>query len=63
MFWYRVFDKDDDGLISKKDLRKIMSSLGDRMTKKEIEMMVQEADADQDGYINCKGKNGFIVHF
>ena len=56
-----MFDKDDDGLLSVKELRKIMSSLGDRMTKKEIEIMVQEADADQDGFINCKGKTDFIV--
>ena len=56
-----MFDKDEDGLLRVKELCKIMSSLGDRMNKKEIEIMVQEADADQDGFINCKGKNGFIL--
>ena len=35
-----------------------MSSLGDRMAKKEIDVMVKEVDADNDGFINCRGKLG-----
>ena len=54
-FYLRIFDKDDDGVLTVEELRKIMSSLGDRMTKKEIDLMVKEADDDNDGFINCKG--------
>ena len=39
------------------DLRRIMTSLGDdKLSKKDVEMMVEEADKDQDGLINCEGK-------
>ena len=61
LFYYRIFDKDDDGLLTVEELRKIMSSLGDRMTSKDIDIMVKEADTDNDGFINCKGNISWQV--
>ena len=61
MIFCRVFDKDDDGLLSVSELRKIMSSLGDKMTRKEIDLMVKEADVDQDGFINCQGESQSVL--
>ena len=61
LFSCRIFDKDDDGLLTVEELRKIMSSLGDRMTSRDIDIMVKEADTDNDGFINCKGNINWQV--
>ena len=49
---FRIFDKDNDGFLTTDELRKIMKG---RMSKKDLDMMVKEADSDNDGFINCKG--------
>jgi len=49
---FKVFDYDDSGTISVAELRKVMSSLGEKLTDGEIEAMMREADADGDGEIN-----------
>ena len=34
-----------------------MTSLGDdKLSKKDVEMMVEEADKEQDGLVNCEGQ-------
>ena len=60
---FRYFDKDKDGFLTVPELRKIMTSMGDRMSKREFEAMVQEADRDNDGLINCKGRNYLHEHY
>ena len=47
-----MFDKDKDGFLSTDELRKIMK---ERMSKKDLNTMIKEADSDNDGFINCKG--------
>ena len=37
-----------------------MSSMGEKMPKKELDAMVKEADSDNDGLINCQGKIIFL---
>ena len=37
-----------------------MSSMGEKMPKKELDAMVKEADKDNDGLINCQGKIIFL---
>ncbi|XP_037075106.1 calmodulin-like [Pollicipes pollicipes] len=49
---FRVFDKDDDGFLSVAELRHIMTSMGEKMTKNEVDDMISEADKDGDGKIN-----------
>ncbi|KAJ1749677.1 Golgi Transport [Coemansia sp. RSA 989] len=49
---FRVFDKNDDGVISAEELRQVMNSLGEKLTDAEIEEMIREADVDGDGQIN-----------
>ena len=52
-----MFDKDNDGFLSVSDLRRIMTSLGDeKLSKKDLEMMVKEADSDNNGLVNCQGR-------
>lgn len=52
---FRIFDKDDDGLISVEELRKIMTNLGDKMEDEELDEMLQVADTKNDGLINYSG--------
>lgn len=45
----RVFDKNNDGLISSTELRRVMTSLGEKLSEEEVEDMIKEADQDLDG--------------
>ncbi|CAH0563823.1 unnamed protein product [Brassicogethes aeneus] len=49
---FRVFDKNNDGLISSIELRHVMTSLGERLTEEEVDDMIKEADLDGDGQVN-----------
>ncbi|KAJ8923113.1 hypothetical protein NQ315_001666 [Exocentrus adspersus] len=49
---FRVFDKNNDGLISSTELRHVMTSLGERLSEEEVEDMIKEADLDGDGQVN-----------
>merc|ERR1711874_106899 len=46
------FDKDGDGLISKSELGTVMSNIGMNPTEAELQDMVNEVDADHDGFVN-----------
>ena len=50
-----MFDKDKDGFLTVRELRKIMTAMGDRMPRQEFDAMVKEVDTDNDGLINCRG--------
>lgn len=53
----RIFDKDDDGFISVEELRHIMLNLGDKMTDRELNDMLEEADSYRgNGLFNYQGK-------
>jgi len=47
---FNTFDKDKDGFLTTDELRKIMK---ERMSKKDLNAMIKEADSDNDGLINC----------
>ena len=49
---FRVFDKDGNGFTSAAELRHIMTSLGEKMTDEELDIMLGMADIDGDGQIN-----------
>ena len=51
---FKVFDKEENDLISITELRHILSNLNDFMTEDEIDDMLFEADSDYDGFINYK---------
>ena len=55
IFFSRIFDKDDDGLISVDELRHIMLSFGEKMSEKELDEMISEANCDKDGHIDYEG--------
>ena len=49
---FRVFDKDRTGLIGTVELRHLMTSLGERMTEEEADLMIREADPNGEGVVN-----------
>lgn len=53
----RVFDKNNDGLISSSELRHVMTNLGEKLTQQEADDMLKEADMDGDGMVNYNGKS------
>jgi Ca2+-binding EF-hand superfamily protein len=54
---FKVFDSNNDGLISKDELKFVMQVLGERVwgetiSEEDLNIMFGEADKDMDGYIN-----------
>lgn len=49
---FKVFDKDNSGKISVKELREVMTSLGEKLTEGEVEEMIKDADTNGDGEID-----------
>ncbi len=49
---FRVFDHDNDGIISNEELKHVMVTLGEFMSEEEANEMIREADIDGDGLIN-----------
>lgn len=53
---FRVFDKDNNGVITSTELRRVMTNLGEKLSEEEVEDMIKEADIDGDGMVNYDGK-------
>uniref|UniRef100_A0A0K8SPY3 EF-hand domain-containing protein n=1 Tax=Lygus hesperus TaxID=30085 RepID=A0A0K8SPY3_LYGHE len=49
---FRVFDENNDGLISNSELRHVMTNLGEKLSDEEVDDMIKEADIDGDGMVN-----------
>ena len=49
---FRLFDIDEKGKISFKDLKRVAKELGENMTDDELQEMIEEADRDGDGEIS-----------
>lgn len=57
---HRVFDKDNNGVITATELKRVMMNLGEKLTDDEVEDMIKEADVDGDGMVNY---NGELIEF
>ena len=49
---FRVFDQDGNGMVSKEELRHVMTYLGEQLTDDEIDELMNTGDVDQDGFIS-----------
>ena len=49
---FRLFDDDESGKISFRNLKRVAKELGENMTDEELAEMIEEADRDGDGEIN-----------
>lgn len=43
-------------MISSKELRHVMTNLGEKLSEEEVDDMIKEADLDGDGMVNYEGK-------
>lgn len=59
---FRFFDKDDNGLINRKELRQVLECLEDpKFTNKELDAFIRKVDRDGDGLINYEGNIYVII--
>ena len=61
VIFYRCFDKNGIGTISRQDLHAVFENLGEKLIDDEIEGLLDEADTDNEGVISysefCAFKN------
>ena len=49
---FQLFDDDNSGTISVRNLKRVSNELGENLTDDELQEMIDEADRDGDGLIN-----------
>lgn len=52
---FQVFDLDNDGYITRDELKKAMDTIGETVTEEQLNEFMKMADTDKDGRINYEG--------
>lgn len=58
---FKFFDKDNSGYITAEELRSVLDSIGEKLSKAEIEEIIRQADVDGDHTINYQEFVRFIM--
>jgi len=58
---FEQLDTDKDGLIGKQELIEFMQKLGEQVTSEQADLMIKEADSDNDGKINFSEFHAIMV--
>lgn len=53
---FKVFDLDNDGYITRDELRQAMETIGETVTEDQLTEFIELADMDKDGKINYEGE-------
>ncbi len=59
---FRVFDRDNDGFIEARELRHLLTNLGEKFTDQDVDEMIREVDVDGDGKIDYNGTKPYIKY-
>eukprot|EP01066_Platyproteum_vivax_P010288 Platyproteum_vivax@DN4589_c0_g1_i1.p1 len=59
---FKLFDEDNTGKISLKNLRRVARELGETLSDDELQAMIDEFDKDQDGEINVDEFMSIMKH-
>ena len=49
---FQMFDRDGNGLIDRDELKLVMQELGEKLSEEDIDEMIEEADTNNDGFID-----------
>lgn len=49
-----IFDNLGDGRINTAELKHMMMTMGEKLSKEEVDMLIGEANIDEDGHISCE---------
>lgn len=58
---FKVFDRDGSGTISAEELKEVMMRIGEDLSQDEINAMIEQADVNKDGTIDCESRNELFV--
>ncbi|XP_067136555.1 calmodulin-like [Centruroides vittatus] len=52
---FKFFDKEGTGLVNAAELRRVMTTMGQKLSEQEVDDMIKQADVDENGNIDyCK---------
>ena len=57
MYYHRIFDKTESGVITTEELSRVMSRFGENMKSSELRDMIREADCEGDGTVDYRSES------
>jgi calmodulin len=58
---FRLYDKEGNGYITTDVLREILRELDDKVTKEDLDMMIEEIDSDGSGTVDFDGETFLLI--
>ena len=60
---FRIWDLTGEGIIESGELRCLLNRIPERLTRKDIDLLVKQADTEKNGKINFEGELCFFFLF